>query len=726
MMLFVSIFVYANEKKENNDYQINNFFKDFENVIKYKSNIQEHNIKEGKSFLKGKASIEYDDIKIQADCIEFNWNNGDLHAIQKEKFILFQQGNHQYTFSDFHINLKSKKIEAKDFHIKSKNHMIIASSIEKKDQNTSLMKKITYISDPFFLKKKDNDPDFYLKTSFLKYFHFKKYIFSGPVFFYWYQVPMPIFFPFLYIPVKELNKNFYEMIYPKIGIQNKRIYVEDMGLFLPISNLLNFKILSSIYNTDKWNLKTRMEYKLKYSYNGFFDFNYQSISNKQHDYQFQWKHNQDYKSDSDTKFNANINYNKNILSDNNDNESLSYLSMKKKFSNYLLFLDAYMVKKNNNNKGKIKFIIPELIFHMKNMFFNNQKNFFLHHTSIENKILIHNSVESCEKKVSFYTGFNHKMNISTYFSFFDSYLKISPKFFYEEFYIWKFPYTCISNLQKIDFLTDLISIPFNRTLEIKKNVFLLKHQIEPVLSFYVRYFPPVFHHEKNYFEKKINFILNNDLDVQIKNKFNEYQKIKMLKNLSSSFLVDQNTIKLDNLHIVGHADFTKNLGLKYKGGINFVGKKKKMNKVMYFDFSFFCNYDTNFFSDKNEYRKKGKNRYDYFLFDKENYAKYSIPFSFKIDFHYNYENYINQKKLFNAFLGINGSVNITKYWKIDIHTDYDLFKKKIIFTNIIFYRDLRSFKMSFNWIPMKNPSWHFFIGIKDPNLSNIIQYNEKN
>ncbi len=734
-MLFVSIFsffVYANEKNEkieNNDYQENNFFKDFENIIKYKSDRQEHNIKEGKSYLKGKASIEYDDIKIQADWIEFNWKNGDLHAIQKEKFVLFQQGNHQSTFSNFHFNLKSKKIEAKDFYMKSKNHMITASSIEKNDQNISLMKKITYISDPFFLKKKDSDPDFYLKTNFLKYSHFKKYIFSGPVFFYWYKVPMPIFFPFLYVPVKEFNqehikKDSYGMKYPKIGIQNKRIYVEDIELFFQIYNLFNFQILSSIYNTDKWKFKTRMEYKLKYSYDGFFDFNYQSISNKQHDYQFQWKHNQDSKSDSDTNFNADIHYNKNILSDKNDNETLSYLSIRKKFSNYLLFMDAYMVQqKINNNKVGIKFIIPELIFHMKNMLFNNQKNLFLRHTSIENKILIHNFVDCCHKTASFHTGFNHKMNLSTYFSFFDSYLKISPKIFYEEFYVWKFPYSCVSNLQKIDFLADLISIPFNKTLEIKKNVFLLKHQIEPAFSFYVRYFPPVFHNEKNHFEKKINFILNNDLDLQIKNTFNEYKKIKMLKNLSSSFIVDQNSIKWDNLHIVGHADLTENLGIKYKGGINFVEKKKKMK---YFDFSFFWNYETNFFSAKNEYKKKGKNRYDYFLFDKKNYAKYSIPLSFKIDFHSNYENYINQKKLFNTFLSINGSINITKYWKIDIHTDYDLFKKKVMFANIIFYRDLRSFKMSFNWIPMENPSWHFFIGIKDPNLSNIIQYNEKN
>lgn len=721
VMLFVSIFIYANEKKINNDFfdQEKNSFKD---IIKYKSNIQEHNIEEKKSYLKGKASIEYNDIKIQADCIEFNWDNGDLYAIQKEKFAFLQQGNYQYLFKNLHINFNSKKIEAKDFYIKRKNYMIIANRIEKKDQNMSFMKKIKYISDPFFLKNKDNDPDFYLKTNFLKYFHDKKYILSGPVFFYWYKVPMPIFLPFLYIPVKELNRSSYGMIYPKIGIQNKKIYLEDIGLFFPISNFLNFKILSSIYNTDKWNLKTKMEYKLKHY--GFFDFNYQYMSRKQHDYQFQWEHNQDSQSDYDANFHANINYNKN-LPENNDNEVLSYLSIRKKFSNYLLFMDSYMRQERSKNQVRIKFIIPELIFHMRNRPFN-KKNLLLRNTNIENKILIHNFVDFFNQTISFNTVFNQKMSISTYFSFFDSYLKISPKIFYDEFYMCKFPYSCVSNLQKIDFSTEMISVPLNKTLEIKKNTILLIHQIEPVLSFDVSYFPTTFHNEKNIFEKRISIILNNDFDVQIKSTFDK--KIKMLQNFIYSFIIDKSSIKWDNFYIVGHTDFTENLGIKYKGGINFVEEKnKRMNKMMYFDFS--CNYETSLLSEKKkdeEYKKKGTNRYDYFLFDKKNYAFYSIPLSFKIDFHSNYKDSIDPKKLFNTFLSINGSINITKYWKIDLHINYDPLNQKIMFSNIIFYRDLRSFKMSFNWIPMENPSWHFFIGIKDPNLSDIIQYNEKN
>lgn len=716
----VSIF-YGNEEKENDDmmiynhHQMKNNFPFLKDVLKYKSNIQEYDIKEGKSYLKGRASMEYDKTKIEADYIEFNWKNGDLYAKSKEKSVLLQKGNHQYLFSQIHFNLNNQIGEAKNFHIKEKNYMAIADDIFKKKEDI-LMKKITYISDPFFLEKKDNFPDFYLKTNYLRYSFSKKYIISGPIFFYWYRVPMPIFLPFLYMPIK-LNQPYYGVLYPKFGIQNKKIYMKNIGLFFPISDLFNFRINASIYNTTKWKIKTRVEYKkLKDVYHGFIDFDYQNMSSQQKNYLFQWKHNSDSKSNSEINFNANINYDNVFL--HNKNENFSYINIRKKLSNYLWFMDFYMIQNR-----EIKFIIPEFIFHTRNKLFNNKKNFFLNQVNIENKFHFKNSIDF-HNTTHFHSVFNHNMNMTAYFSFFDPYLRISSQILYKDFYGCNFPDFHISSFQKMDFSTNVGSIPFYKIWKLKNTV-RLKHKIEPILSFHMIYFPPVFYNEKNHFDKRINFILNNDWII--KNTCNHVnnicKKIEFIQEINTSFIINHNFIKWENFYIMGDTNLTKNLEAKYKAGINF-GK----NKMMYFDFSVFSNfynYDVNFFPIKNEFKKKGKNRYDYFFFDQKNYARYPIPLNLKIDFHSNYENDFNHKKFFHTFLSFNGSINITKYWKISFHTDYDFLKNKIILANIIFDRDLRSFEMSFNWIFIKNSSWSFFIGLKDPNFRNIIQYNEK-
>ncbi|BBA16962.1 putative LPS assembly protein LptD [Blattabacterium cuenoti] len=724
----ISIF-YGNEKKNNdeiyydhNHHDMKNEFFFLKKNLKYKSDIQEHDIKEGKTYLKGQASIEYDNTKVKADYIEFDWKNGDLYAKSKEKSIFFQKDNKQFLFRNIHWNLNKQIGKAKNFSFKEKNYIVIADDLLKEKEDF-LMKKVTYISDPFFLEKKDSFPDFYLKTDYLKYSYLKKYIFSGPVFFYLYRVPMPIFLPFLYMPIK-LNQLFYNsgIIYPKFGIQNKKIYIKDIGLFFPISNLLNFKINSSIYNLEKWKIKTKIEYKLKYNNHGFINFDYQNMLNHKN-YLFQWKHHFDFKSNSSiVNFNSNFNYD-NISLFNKNEENFFSANIRRKFSNSLWFMDIYMIQ--NQNKKEIKFIIPELILHTKNIFFNDKKYYFLRYVSVENKFHFNNSIDFIknEKKPHSAIGINHHMNMIAYLPFFDPYLKISSKILYHNFYKWNYSEFQISNFQKIDFITNIVSVPFYKILNFK-NTFLLKHKIQPTLSFHIMYFPPVFYNNvKNSFEKRINFIFNNDWII--KNPWNfldSHKKTKITKEINSSFIIKNNFIKWDNFKIMIDSELTKNLKTKYKAGINF-GKEEKEKKI-YFDFSFSSNHNINFFPIKNKFQKKGKNRYDYFFFDQNNYAKYSIPLNLKIDFHSNYENYFNNKILFKTLLSLNGSINITKYWKISFHTDYDLFKNKIIFSNIIFDRDLRSFELRFNWT--KDSSWSFFIGLKDPNFRKIIQYNEKN
>ncbi|WP_185871660.1 putative LPS assembly protein LptD [Blattabacterium cuenoti] len=717
-MSFFSV-SYGNEIKENNDVTFyfqekkNNlsFFK-FKDVLKYKSDIQEHDIEKGKSYLTGKAYIEYDNTKIEADHIEFDWKNGDLYAQSKKNSVLLQKRNQQYLVNQLHLNLNNQIGDAKDFCIKEKDHIIVANKIYKKKEDF-IMKEITYISDPFFLSKKDNFPDFYLKTNYLKYSYSKKYIFSGPVFFYWYKVPMPIFLPFFYMPIKSNKISF---SYPKFQIYKKRIHMEDIGLFFPVSDFLNFRIYTSVHNTETWKIKTRIEYKdkLKHNYNGLIDFDYQNLSNQQKNYLFQWKHNSNYKSSSKISFNANINYDYDHVFSHNQNINYSYINIRKKLSNYLWFIDFYMTK--NHIKKETRFIVPELFLHTKNILFHDEKNFFFNQIDIENKLHLKNYIDyfNCYRETYFHSSFKHNISMIGYFPLF-SYLRGSSKILYEDFHIWSFPYFHISSFQNLYFSTNITSIPFYKVWKLKNN-FLLKHQIQPILFFHMKYFSPFFYNVKNHYEKKINLVLNNDWITK-----NTWNRI----DINNSFIIDHNFIKWNNFNVIGNIDLPNNLETNYKIGIKLDKEEKKM---MYFDISFFSNYNINFFTIKNKFQKKGKNRYDYFFFDQKNYARYPIPLNLKIDFHSNYKNYFSKKNLFQVFLNFNGSVNITKYWKIDFNTNYNLLKNKIIFANIIFYRDLRSFEMSFNWTPIsvENSSWSFFIGMKDPNLKNIIQYSVQN
>ncbi|AWU42889.1 hypothetical protein DM811_02990 [Blattabacterium punctulatus] len=760
-----TIFSYAEEEKKKEElktideskiepsFNLNNITKLKNIVIKYRSNVQEHHIDDGKSYLYGNAFIEYLDTKIKADRIELNWKNGDLYAIGKKKnVIVIQKGDNQYyTSRRFHINLDNQKWNADNVYIQEKDYVIIAKDI-KKENDYSLMKKVIYTADPFFIEKKDKIPDFYLKTDFLKYFHKKKYVITGPVFFYWYQVPIPIIFPFLYIPLKKDNSRIssFGITYPRFFIQNKKITIENIGFYFPISDYFNFLISSSIYGGEKWKLETKMEYKFKYSYNGYIHFNYQYLSNKKFDYQFKWKHYKDYNSNSEIKFNADINYYFDNFSLVNsikyEGMNISNISIKKNFQNYFLNMEASIIQKRNNGITKLK--IPEISISMRKKPFFIKKPFF-YPLIMDYHIFAHNYIEyssilpllkKIKQKIDIQTGIKHTINISTFIPV-NPYFKIYPRIHYKGYSTWNLN-SCTSTLfQKTDALTDILFSSLEGFLELNNKDFLLRHKISPIVSFRIKSYLPLNQNNKNdLIENRIIFILNNNLELKIKNNKNlkdfTYKKIKIIDlfQVKTFHFFDKNYFHLEKFYFMGYTNFTKYLKIKYKGGINLYKKRKyntflfdskKEKKRMYFHFSFHENieHEINFFNNKSE--KKGKNRYEYFLFDKYNYAIYPIPLNFKIDLNSTYENYFNQKKLFNIFLSINGSINLTKYWNIEINTDYNLLKNKISFLKLVFYRDLRSFKMNFDWVPIgEDHYWSFFIGIKDPNLNKLLQYKE--
>jgi hypothetical protein len=57
---------------------------------------------------------------------------------------------------------------------------------------------------------------------------------------------------------------------------------------------------------------------------------------------------------------------------------------------------------------------------------------------------------------------------------------------------------------------------------------------------------------------------------------------------------------------------------------------------------------------------------------------------------------------------------------VGISSGYDLRNKGFTYTQLRFQRDLKSWRMSFNWTPFgRRKSWYFYIGIKSSVLSDI-------
>jgi hypothetical protein len=101
------------------------------------------------------------------------------------------------------------------------------------------------------------------------------------------------------------------------------------------------------------------------------------------------------------------------------------------------------------------------------------------------------------------------------------------------------------------------------------------------------------------------------------------------------------------------------------------------------------------------------------------YLDYSVPWSFNVNYSFNYVNANNEPRLVNT-LNFNGNVKVTEKWDFGFSSGYDFETQGLSYTRLNFNRDLGSWIMKFEWVPFgPRSTYYFFIGIKASMLQDI-------
>jgi lipopolysaccharide assembly outer membrane protein LptD (OstA) len=111
---------------------------------------------------------------------------------------------------------------------------------------------------------------------------------------------------------------------------------------------------------------------------------------------------------------------------------------------------------------------------------------------------------------------------------------------------------------------------------------------------------------------------------------------------------------------------------------------------------------------------------------------FSNPWNITINYSFIYNTFNNfdyyrsddvERKFKNditQIISIMADVSITRKWKIDFRTGYDIQRKEISYTEINIYRDLHCWEMRFGWVPFgPRKGWKFQINVKAPVLQDL-------
>ncbi|MBQ2906482.1 MAG: LPS-assembly protein LptD [Bacteroidales bacterium] len=287
--------------------------------------------KNNKIYYYGGAKVVYEDITIEADFIEFDFEKRTVFAKglpdstgKLRGTPVFTEGDQKYNSETMTFNFDTKKGIITKVFTEDAMGYIHGSRIKKMEDNTINIRSGSYTtcSDP-------NHPHYEFHFGKAKVIPDDKIV-TGPAYFKLAETPLPIGVPFGIFPNSKGQRN--GILVPSWGESaNRGFYFENGGFYWGINEHVDLQLVGDIYTRGSWAIKPTLRYNKRYAYNGSFSGSYavnkigtkgSADYNESTDFKVRWVHKQDPKARPKSSFSADVyivssNYNKyNAISSN--------------------------------------------------------------------------------------------------------------------------------------------------------------------------------------------------------------------------------------------------------------------------------------------------------------------------------------------------------------------------------------------------------------------------
>ena len=342
-----------------------------------------------KTYLYNDAHIDYGEIVLDACYIEFDFKTKTVMA----KFCLdsnnnkigtpvLSDGSTSTTSDSLKYNFDTKKGITYQVKLKEGESYIHGEKVKRQNNGD------IHINNALYTTCDLDHPHFYfkLRKAIIKP---DDKIVSGPVNLYISDIPTPLGLPFAFLPNKK-DKSSNGVIIPTYG-ESKALgfYLLGGGYYHQFKGgKLSTAITGDIYSMGSWGISNTTKYKIRYRYNGQFQFNYRNIIqgdkefpdySKSKEFFVKWNHQNDPKLNPGSSFKALINAgtSTNYRNDYNNISANNYLtntfnsniSWSKQFKGKISSnLNANLRHSQNSNTNMMVFTLPEIAYNINRFY----------------------------------------------------------------------------------------------------------------------------------------------------------------------------------------------------------------------------------------------------------------------------------------------------------------------------------------------------------------------
>lgn len=335
-----------------------------------------------KLYLYKEAQVNYTDIELKADYIEFDMANQEVFAKGVLDSVgnpvgtpVFTQGDQTFASDSLRYNFKSGK-------------GIIYQVTTEQPEGTlhSAKTKRTaeghiHVAGGKYTTCDAPHPHFYLALSKAIVIPEDKIV-AGPSYLVVLDIPVPLILPFGFFPNTSSRTS--GVLIPTYGEESNRgFYLRKGGWYQVLGDYADYTIQADIYSKGSWAIYNDLSYKLRYKFSGSFGLDY-AVTDvnddptyvKQNRFKVTWKHTQDTKANPTSKFSANVNFQNNKYDESNSYSSSDYLNTSKTSSiNYSknwpsspFNLSLSALASQNSSTEKTNMTLPSGSFNMSRIY----------------------------------------------------------------------------------------------------------------------------------------------------------------------------------------------------------------------------------------------------------------------------------------------------------------------------------------------------------------------
>ncbi len=293
--------------------------------VKYKSTDSiVYSLSNKKVYLYNKSNIQYNNIILDADYIEFDMTNETVFAegvpdstgtLQGKP--VFAEGSEKFESQTLYYNFRTKKGLIKEIFTEQEGGYL-HSSTTKRHPNEHI-----HIKNGKYTTCDAPHPHYYIALTKAVSIPNDKIV-SGPAYIVVADVPLPIGIPFGFFPNTKTNKS--GILMPQYGEESRRGYfLRNGGYYLAASKYFDLKLQGDIYTNGTWAASLGSNYRARYRFSGNLMLKYaQNITgekgipeapkwqesgySKSKDFAINWSHNKDPKSNPNQSFRASVNF----------------------------------------------------------------------------------------------------------------------------------------------------------------------------------------------------------------------------------------------------------------------------------------------------------------------------------------------------------------------------------------------------------------------------------